>query len=236
MTRDTLLHGDCTNVMRRLASELVDFCLTDPPYLCNYRNRDGHTVRNDRTGEWLYPAFRQIHRLLKPNSLCVSFYGWHKADEFIAAWRRAGFRLGGHIVFRKQYASSKRFLQYTHEQAYLLVKGEPATPEHPIPDVLPWQYTQNKLHPTQKPVGSLTPSDRGLLPRGRNRPRPVRGLRLHACRGAGNRAVLYRDRAGPAALGHGGAAVADRPAQERFHRSQRGRVMRPFFTSIQWAL
>ena len=66
--RDTILQGDCTNVMRRLASESVDFCLTDPPYLCNYRNRDGQSIRNDRTGEWLYPAFRHVHRLLKPNS------------------------------------------------------------------------------------------------------------------------------------------------------------------------
>src|SRR5689334_11474687 len=166
MTRDTILQGDCTNVMRRLAPESVDFCLTDPPYLCNYRSRQGESVRNDRTGEWLYPAFRQIHRVLKPNSLCVSFYGWHKVDEFMAAWRRAGFRPVGHIVFRKKYASSTRFMGATHEQAYLLAKGEPAFPEHPIGDVLEWQYTQNKLHPTQKPVLSIKPLIQTFCPAG----------------------------------------------------------------------
>jgi site-specific DNA-methyltransferase (adenine-specific) len=155
--RNTILQGDCTNVMRRLASESVDFCLTDPPYLCNYRSRDGQSIRGDRSGQWIYPAFRHIHRLLKPDAFCVSFYGWHKADEFIAAWRRAGFRLAGHIVFRKRYASSTRFLGATHEQAYLLAKGEPAMPAAPIDDVLDWNYTGNRLHPTQKPVGSLTP-------------------------------------------------------------------------------
>jgi DNA modification methylase len=185
MTPDTILQGDCTNVMRRLASESLDFCLTDPPYLCNYRSRDGHTVRNDRTGEWLYPAFRQIHRVLKPDSFCVSFYGWHKADEFIAAWRRAGFRIGGHIVFQKQYASSKRLLQYTHEQAYLLVKGDPALPEHPIPDVLPWQYTQNKLHPTQKPVGSMKPLIEAFCPTG--------GIVLDPFAGSGSTLVAARE-------------------------------------------
>jgi len=163
---NTILHGDCTNVMRRLASESVDFCLTDPPYLCNYRSRDGQSVKNDRSGHWIYPAFRHVQRLLKPDSLCVSFYGWHKADEFMAAWRRAGFRPVGHIVFRKKYASSARFMEATHEQAYLLAKGDPALPERPIPDVLEWQYTGNKLHPTQKPVGSLKPLIEAFCPAG----------------------------------------------------------------------
>ena len=62
MTPDTILHGDCTNVMRRIADRSVDFVLTDPPYLCNYRSRDGETVRNDRRGDWIYPSFRHIHR------------------------------------------------------------------------------------------------------------------------------------------------------------------------------
>jgi DNA modification methylase len=185
MTPDTILQGDCTNVMRRLANHSADFVLTDPPYLCNYRSRDGETVRNDRKGDWIYPAFRQIHRLLKPDSFCVSFYGWHKADEFISAWRRAGFKIAGHIVFQKQYASSARFLQYTHEQAYLLVKGEPSPLEHPIPDVLPWQYTQNKLHPTQKPVGSLKPLIEAVCPEG--------GMVLDPFCGSGSTLVAARE-------------------------------------------
>jgi DNA modification methylase len=80
-------------------------------------------VINDDNGAWLQPAFKQIYRLLKPGSFCVSFYGWSKADRFIAAWRSAGFRMVGHLVFRKKYASSARFLRYQHEQAYLLAKG-----------------------------------------------------------------------------------------------------------------
>jgi site-specific DNA-methyltransferase (adenine-specific) len=90
---------------------------------------------------WIYPAFRHVHRLLKPDSLCVSLYGWHKADEFMAARRRAGSRPVGHIVFRKKYASSTRFMSATHEQAYLLAKGDPAMPEQPIPDVLGFTVT-----------------------------------------------------------------------------------------------
>jgi DNA modification methylase len=52
-------------------------------------------VINDDNGAWPQPAFTQMYRLLKPGSFCVSFYGWSKADRFIAAWRSAGFRMVG---------------------------------------------------------------------------------------------------------------------------------------------
>jgi site-specific DNA-methyltransferase (adenine-specific) len=115
-------------------------------------------VANDGNGgAWLKPAFRQMHRVLRPDSLCVSFYGWNKVDTFMAAWREAGFAIVGHIVFRKRYGSNSRFLSYRHESAYLLAKGRPPLPKSPVPDVLDWQYTGNKLHPTQKPVSILKP-------------------------------------------------------------------------------
>jgi site-specific DNA-methyltransferase (adenine-specific) len=63
----------------------------------------------------------------------------------------------GHIVFRKPYASRAGFLMGHHEAAFLLAKGEPARPASPLPDVLEWRYTGNKLHPTQKPLEALKP-------------------------------------------------------------------------------
>jgi len=88
--------------------------------------------------------------------LCL-IYGWPRADLFIAAWKDAGFRIAGHIVFRKRYASKTSFLQYRHEMAYLLAKGWPQRPARPPPDVIDWTYTGNKLHPTQKPLASCGP-------------------------------------------------------------------------------
>jgi site-specific DNA-methyltransferase (adenine-specific) len=154
---DTIVHGDCIKVMGRMASAAVDFVLTDPPYIARYRSRTGQSVINDDNASWLQPAFTQIYRLLKPGCFCVSFYGWSKADRFIAAWRSARFRMVGHLVFRKKYASSARFLHYEHEQAYLLAKGDVTPPASPMPDVLDWAYTGNRLHPTQKPVQILRP-------------------------------------------------------------------------------
>jgi len=143
--------------MQRLDEGSIDFILTDPPYITHYRDRSGRSVINDDNDAWLAPAYGQMHRVLRPDAFCVSFYGWGKTDRFMAAWRNAGFRISGHIVFRKRYTSSTFFLQYRHEQAYLLTKGRPPPPASPPADVIDWTYTGNRLHPTQKPVGILRP-------------------------------------------------------------------------------
>ena len=151
-----ILHGDCVTVMAALPAASIDLVLTDPPYGCNYRDRAGRRVANDNRTDWLAPAFAQVARVMKPDSLCVSFYGWHVVDQFMAAWRAAGLRPVAHLVFPKRYASRTGTFEARHEQAYVLAKGSPKV-ARPIPDVLPWAYTGNKLHPTQKPLEALCP-------------------------------------------------------------------------------
>lgn len=165
-TTDAILHGDCTAIMRDMPTASVDCIVTDPPYIVSYRSRDGRSVPNDDNAAWLAPSFAQMHRVLKSGAFCVSFYGWNKADLFITAWRAAGFRMVGHIVFQKRYASSVRYLRHQHEQAYVLAKGDPALPSRPMPDVIDWRYTGNRLHPTQKPIGSLSPIIEAFCPKG----------------------------------------------------------------------
>jgi site-specific DNA-methyltransferase (adenine-specific) len=126
---NSITRGDCIEVMKAMPAKSVDFVATDPPYLVRYCDRSGRTVKNDNNDAWIDPAFAQIHRVLKDNSFCVSFYAWNKADRFIEAWKKAGFHMAGHIVFTKKYSSSARFVQYQHEQAYLLAKGNPVAPE-----------------------------------------------------------------------------------------------------------
>lgn len=156
-SRNLIINANCIDAMRTFDRGSVDFIMTDPPYVTHYRDRQGRTVANDDNGRWLRPAFNQMHRVLKDGGFCVSFYGWNKVDLFMDAWKGAGFRVVGHLVFRKCYASSARFLRYEHEQAYLLAKGNVSLPERPIPDVIDFPYTGNKLHPTQKPVEALRP-------------------------------------------------------------------------------
>lgn len=154
---DRIHHGDCIEVMRRMPEKSIDFILSDPPYLVNYRDRLGRSIQNDVNDRWLKPAMREAFRVLKSDRVAIMFYGWTRVDKFFEAWLEAGFQPVGHIVFRKTYSSKSRFLCYHHEQAYLLAKGRPPLPKQSLADVMDMPYSGNKLHPTQKPVEALLP-------------------------------------------------------------------------------
>jgi len=157
LPRSEILCGDAKALLREMPSESVDMVLTDAPYLVNYQSRDGRAVRNDNNPEAVLSVFPELYRVLKHNSYCLVFCGWSNIADFALSWKEAGFRIAGHIVWAKDYASNARHVAYKHESAYVLVKGEPQRPEKPPSDVQSWVYTGNKLHPTEKVVEILTP-------------------------------------------------------------------------------
>lgn len=152
-----VITGDCVTVMAGMPAASVDLVLTDPPYVCRYRDRAGRTVANDNNGKWLKPAFAEIARLMKPDTLCISFYGWTAMASFMEAWQAAGLRPVAHLAFCKAYSSRSGLFLSKHESAFALAKGCPPLPAEPLSDVVGWVYTGNLLHPTQKPVQVLEP-------------------------------------------------------------------------------
>lgn len=166
MSINRVIHGDCLEVLRTLPSASVDAVITDPPYGVRYLDRAGRSIANDDDPTTILGAFTDIGRILKPDSLCICFYGWNRIDAFFRAWREAGLRPIGHLVWTKTYASSVRFLEARHEQAYLLAKGNPPRPTAPFADVQPWEYSGNFSHPTEKAVSILTPLVEAFAPQG----------------------------------------------------------------------
>lgn len=154
---NSIIQGDCTQILRNFPSESVDLVVTDPPYFVRYRDRSGRTIANDADPASVLGAFNDLYRVLKPNTFCISFYGWNRIDAFYRAWMDAGFYAVGHLVWHKSYASSRGFLQARHEQAYLLVKGRPVRPDSPLEDVRSWEYSGNTVHPTEKAVSVIKP-------------------------------------------------------------------------------
>jgi site-specific DNA-methyltransferase (adenine-specific) len=163
---DRIIHGDCVQVLQTLPDACIDAVITDPPYFVRYRDRSGRSIANDSNPASVLGAFADLYRILKPNSFCVCFYGWNRVDAFFRAWIDAGFQPVGHLVWAKSYASSTRFLEARHEQAYLLAKGNPAKPSAPLADVQPWKYSGNVGHPTEKDVSILRPLVECFAPEG----------------------------------------------------------------------
>src|SRR5690348_1178881 len=86
----TICCGDCREVLRGLPAESAGCVVTDPPYLVNFKGRwdqKHKPIAGDGDGSWLLPVFREVYRVLKPNSFCVSFYGWPHADLFLSGWK-----------------------------------------------------------------------------------------------------------------------------------------------------
>ena len=82
----SIFHGDCLDVLPTLANDSVDMTLTDSPYLVRNEGRwDGERrqIVGDSDPAWVRPAFREIWRVMKPDTFCVSFYCWPHADLFL---------------------------------------------------------------------------------------------------------------------------------------------------------
>ncbi|MEM6840395.1 MAG: DNA methyltransferase [Cyanobacteria bacterium P01_C01_bin.120] len=154
--RSRLILGDCINVLKTLPGHSIDLVVTDPPYLINYKARDGRSIMNDSNKDWVFPAFQEITRVLKNDAFMVSFYGWNKAHHFLRVWQKLGLRPVGHFACIKSYASKRGFTEMSHENAYLLAKGNPSKPVSAPRDVLAMPYSGNRLHPTQKPIELLS--------------------------------------------------------------------------------
>lgn len=152
-----VIHADCVTLLPSIPTGSIDFVTTDPPYLVNYRPRDGRRCPGDDSDYWLEPSFRELYRILKPDSLLATFYGWPEIDRFMAIWKECGFRPVSHLTWNKSHSSFEGYTRGFHEVGFLLAKGNPPKPEHPPPDVLPWEYTGNTHHPNEKPVIAIIP-------------------------------------------------------------------------------
>jgi modification methylase len=113
---DTILAGDCVEVMRRLPAASVDLVFADPPYNLQLRG-DLHRPDNslvdavddawDRFGSFAaYDAFTrewlaECRRILKPEGSIWVIGSYHNVFRVGAALQDAGFWLLNDVVWRK---------------------------------------------------------------------------------------------------------------------------------------
>lgn len=157
MQMNRIIEGDSADVLNTIPEGTIDLVVTDPPYLVNYRDRTGRSLRNDDNADGVMPVFAPMARAMKRDSYAVCFAGWSALPQFTQAWDAAGLRIVSQIIWQKNYASRKGFTEYRHESAFVLAKGNPAKPAHPLPSVMDWVYSGNRRHPTEKAVEIIAP-------------------------------------------------------------------------------
>jgi len=67
---DSVIQGDCEEVLRKWPDNAVDLIITSPPYADARKNTCGG-VHPDKYVEWFLPKSRELLRVLKPTGTFV---------------------------------------------------------------------------------------------------------------------------------------------------------------------
>ena len=155
--------GDCLNYMKKIPSESIDLIVTDPPYLMdfqsNHRKRKYNKIKNDtlQNEKLISEYFEHCYRILKNDTAVYCFCSWHHIDIFKQEFEKY-FTLKNIIIWQKNNTSMGD-LKGSYAPKYEMVlfghKGRRLLNGFRYPDVLEFKRTNNKLHPTEKPVDLL---------------------------------------------------------------------------------
>ena len=156
-----LYHGDCLEVMKDIPDGSVDMTLTDPPYgmsfQSDYRKNKYDKIKGDSDLDWLDDFVNEIYRVSKSNTAHYVFCSFHHIDKFkqaiehkfkiknILTWVKNNTSMGD---LKGDFAPKTEFVIFFHK-GRKLINGKRDS------NVLEFKRTQNKLHPTQKPVDML---------------------------------------------------------------------------------
>ena len=75
MHRNQIIKGDSAQILKELPAGALDLVVTDPPYLVNYRDRDGRSLRNDTNSDAVMSVFAPMARAMKRDSYAICFAG-----------------------------------------------------------------------------------------------------------------------------------------------------------------
>jgi len=67
---DSVIQGDCEEVLRKWPDNAVDLIITSPPYADARKNTYGG-VHPDKYVEWFLPKSRELLRVLKPTGTFI---------------------------------------------------------------------------------------------------------------------------------------------------------------------
>lgn len=175
MSKITLHHGDCLEVMRRLETASVDLVPTDPPFSSGTRRESAKGLRKSMTRgtedkEWfgsdslttsgflflIRSCALEWQRLLKPGGHVLCFIDWRMMSACADAIESADLRKAGLLVWDKTYFGMGSCFRNQHELILHFTKGVGLPPlRKDKGNVLSFKPVRGGVHPTEKPVSLL---------------------------------------------------------------------------------
>lgn len=163
---NTIIQGDCLEVMKTLPDNSIDCVITDPPYGTKTNQRDGFMV-----GEFsnvLPLVLPEIFRVLKPDGAFYCFTSWTMMSDWLLRFQQY-FKLQNILIWDKQKHSgcySPSSWQFTWEGIFFGIKGKRKVRDY-MPDVLK-SNEKGKRVAMQKPVDIIkqmigASTDKGMI-------------------------------------------------------------------------
>jgi site-specific DNA-methyltransferase (adenine-specific) len=156
--RNTVICGDCFEIMRNIPDESIDMILTDPPYGMSFqsghRKQKHNKIIGDSSLEWLDEFVEQSYRLAKQNTAHYIFCSFHNIDIFKQAFEKK-FKIKNILVWEKNNTSMgdlKADFAPKVEFVLFVQKGRRLINGKRDPNIFKFTRTQNNLHPTEKPT------------------------------------------------------------------------------------
>lgn len=156
-----LILGDCLEVMKELPDNSIDLVLTDPPYLMKYRSDwrkyKYDFIKNDDNEDWIPLLFETINRVVKNNSSILLFCSKETIPLFLEYGGKY-FNTKNMLVWVKNnQTAGDLYCDFGNKVEYILhfQKGRNKLRGKRDSNVLFYNKTANKFHPTEKPVDLL---------------------------------------------------------------------------------
>jgi len=158
--KNTIIQGDCREILRRMPAESVDLLLTDPPYGMRYRSSHrSRPIVGDDDLSWLRPFIREAFRVMRANTHAYLFCNEYGLSTFRAEMAAAGFKVKRLLVWVKdQHTAGDLHGDYANRTEYLLFghKGRRLLNGRRDTNVLFFKRaSRRRHHPTEKPEAML---------------------------------------------------------------------------------
>lgn len=162
ITPNTIIKGDCLEVMKNIEKGSVDLVLTDPPYGMSFQSGRRKTtykkIKNDDNLDWLDTFVSESKRVISENGCLYVFCSKHNINVFmdklgeefslknILIWEKNNTSMGD---LKGAFADKNEFILF-YQNGRRTINGKRDS------NILKFDRTGNIFHPTQKPVDLLS--------------------------------------------------------------------------------